>query len=407
LKKTKKVLSINSVNFGSTGTIMLQIADTAADNNYKTFVSVPSARSNYRKQDHKTIFIGNRIERNLHLKLAFYTGKNGCYSRLATQKFLKKVSEIKPDIIHLHNLHNCYINLELLFDYIKKNNISVVWTLHDCWAFTGQCPYYTMAECIKWKTGCHACPQFRQYPAAAVDKTKEMYSLKKEWFTGVKNMTLVTPSKWLKNQVEESFLSDYPVIVINNGIDLNLFKPVESDFRRKYGLEDKKILLGVAVPWSDRKGLNVFLRLSEKLNPIYKIVLVGLSNEQLSKLPKNIVGLPKTQNKSELAEIYASADIFINPTFEDNFPTTNLEALACGTPVITFETGGSVESIDETCGATIPRGDIDRLLNVIYDDFWLSVTSDGCVKRGNLYRDTDRYKDYIQLYNDILKKNIT
>ena len=403
----KKILSINSVNYGSTGTIMLQIADTAAEKGYEAFVSVPSARSNSRKKGNNTIFIGNRIERNLHLKLAYYTGKNGCYSKFATKRFLKKVSEIKPDIIHLHNLHNCYINLKMLFDYIKEHNVPVVWTLHDCWAFTGQCPHYTLVGCSKWKTECHACPQFRQYPASAVDRTKEMYNLKKEWFTGVKNMTLVTPSKWLKSQTEESFLSENPVTVINNGIDLDVFKPTESNFKEKYRLQDKKILLGVASPWSDRKGLQVFVQLSEKLSPEYKIVLVGLSGEQLSKLPGNVFGLPRTQSKSELAEIYSSADIFINPTFEDNFPTTNLEALACGTPVITFETGGSAESIDKTCGAVTPQGDIDKLINVIYDNFWLSVTLENCLKRGSLYSDKDRYKDYVKLYEDIVSENIT
>lgn len=402
----KKILAINSFNIGSTGTIMLGILNTAADNGFHTFPSYPSSRSNYKKKVDNEILISNRIERNLHLKLAYYTGNNGCFSRYGTKVYLKKIDQIKPDIIHLHNLHNCYINLKMLFEYIKIKNIPVVWTLHDCWAFTGQCPYYTMVKCDKWITGCHDCPQYKQYPASRIDRTKEMYELKKSWFTGVNNLTIVTPSEWLKNEVKKSFLKEYPVEVINNGIDLSIFKPTETVFRQKYNLADKIVLLGVANPWSERKGLNVFVELAKLLDDMYKIVLIGLSEKQIKELPKNVLGLPKTSNPTELAGIYSSADIFLNPTFEDNFPTTNIEALACGTPIVTYNTGGSVEVIEKYAGFVIKNNSINELIeiiklisknykeNFIHDRLLLAYK----------YMNTTNYEKYIKLYEKIIIK---
>lgn len=233
-----KIAEINSCNFGSTGKIMLEIADVAEKDGHTAVVCYPKSRTNAKKQKESDIVIGIRLSRNLHLKLAGITGLNGCFSYFSTLHFLRKLDKFKPDIVHLHNLHNSYINLPLLFNYIKKHNIKTVWTLHDCWAFTGQCPYFTMVKCDKWKTGCHNCPQYGQYPESRVDRTKTMWQLKKKWFTGVKDMTIVTPSQWLADLVNESYLKDYPVRVINNGIDLDVFKPTPSSFREKYGLGD-------------------------------------------------------------------------------------------------------------------------------------------------------------------------
>ena len=349
----KTLLSINSCNYGSTGTIMCQLSDIAEKNGFDAYKAVPYSRSNKPKKDDKTIFIGNIIERNIHLFLSKYTGLNGCFSHIGTYFFLRKVKKLNPDVIHLHNLHNSYINLSMLFKFIKKHNIKTIWTLHDCWSFTGKCAYFDVAKCQKWKGRCYDCKQLVAYPVSKVDKTAKMYKLKKKWFTGVSNMTIVTPSKWLANLVKESFLKDYPVKVINNGIDLNIFKPTESNFRNDNDLKDKFILLGVAFPWTYRKGYDIVLELSKQLDDAYKIVMVGLSKEQITTLPKNIIGIERTSSQAELAKIYSAADVFINPTREDNFPTVNMEALACGTPVITFNTGGSPESLDETCGVVV------------------------------------------------------
>lgn len=270
------------------------------------------------------LFIGNRLSRNLHLKFAKLTGLNGCFSRLSTKKFLNFINEYNPDIIHLHNLHNCYINLPMLFNYIKKHNIPIVWTLHDCWIMTGQCPHFTIVKCDKWETGCYDCPQYKQYPSSYIDNTKTMWKLKNKWFTGVNNMTIVTPSQRLANLVKESFLAEYEVKVINNGIDLSVFKFTESSYREKNSLQNKIIILGVSFIWDAREGYEDYLSLAKVLDDNYHLVLVGVSKEQIQSLPKNVLGIEKTNNQKELAEIYSSSDVFINTTYEDNYPTVNL-----------------------------------------------------------------------------------
>jgi len=402
--KSPRVLAINSVNYGSTGTIMLGILNTAADSGFHIYPSYPSSRSNHKKKVDNEILISNRIERNLHLKLAYYTGNNGCFSRYGTKVYLKKIDQIKPDIIHLHNLHNCYINLKMLFEYIKIKNIPVVWTLHDCWAFTGQCPHYTMIQCDRWVTGCHDCPQYRQYPAARIDRTKEMYQLKKSWFTEVKNLTIVTPSEWLKNEVKNSFLKDYSVEVINNGIDLSVFKPTETGFRQKYNLTDKIVLLGVANPWSERKGLNVFVELAKLIHDMYKIVLVGLSEKQIKELPKNILGLPKTSNPTELAGIYSSADYFINPSLEETMGLVTVESIACGTPAIVSNSTAVPEMVNESCGLIVTNNTSIEYYNAIMRLSKKYKIQD-CLNHANKFRKKKKFNEYLGLFNEIIRTN--
>lgn len=272
----------------------------------------------------------------------------GFNSKAATKKFLEWVRKYDPDVIHLHNIHGYYVNLPLLFDYLSKANKKVIWTLHDCWTFTGHCAYFTYAKCEKWRKGCHECPQKKDYPSSILcDRSEQNWKRKRKMFTSVKNMTIVTPSKWLSGLVKQSFLRKYSVVVINNGIDTTVFKPTPSDFRKKHELEGKKIILGVASVWDRRKGLKDFVKLSEIINENYAIVLVGLSEEQIKQMPKNIVCISRTNSQKELAEIYTAADVLFNPTYEDNYPTVNLEAQACGTPVVTYNTGGSPESVPE------------------------------------------------------------
>lgn len=395
-----RIAEINSCNFGSTGNIMLEIAEVAEKCGHTAAVCYPKSRGNAKKQKETDIVIGSRLSRNLHLKLAEITGLSGCFSYFSTLDFLRKLNKFKPDIIHLHNPHNCYVNLPLLFGYIKKHNIKTVWTLHDCWSFTGHCPHFDMIGCDKWKTGCYSCPQYKEYPKSLFDNSKYMYSLKKKWFTGIENMTIVTPSKWLAGLVKESYLRDYPVKVINNGIDLNIFKPTESDFREKYALENKYIVLGVAFGWGKRKGLDVFIELAKRLDEEkYKIVLVGTDDNIDKLLPENIISIHRTQNQTELAEIYTAADVFVNPTREENYPTVNMEALACGTPVVTFNTGGSPEIIDETCGMAVAKNDIDGVCNKIIKICETKPYSEEtCLKRAESFDKNEKFREYIRLY---------
>jgi len=397
------ILMINSVNFGSTGKIMLSIQKTCCDDGYEAFVAYAKSRSNLRGKKQGDILIGNIICRNLHLLLGNITGFNGCFSYFSTLNFLRRVKKISPDIIHLHNLHNGYINLPLLFKFIKKHNIRTVWTLHDCWAFTGHCPHFTIAKCDKWKSGCYGCPIYKEYPASLFDNSKFMYSLKKKWFTGVSDLTIVTPSKWLGDLVKQSFLGEYPVRVINNGIDLSVFKPTESDFRKKYNCEDKFLILGVAFPWSKRKGIDVFIELSKQLDSKYQIVLVGTDDNIDKQLPQNIISIHRTHNQAELAEIYSTCDLFVNPTREENYPTVNMESIACGTPVLTFNTGGSGEIPNENSGVVVKENTVEALYTKIIEICEKNPFSEAnCLKRAQSFAAEEKYAEYIKLYRENL-----
>ncbi len=394
-----KVLQINSVLYGSTGRIMLQIYELAQKNDINAYIAVPNGRHNKKQNKSNYLWIGNRFSEDLHLILSRLTGYNGYFSKGATRRFLKKIDEINPDIIHMHNLHNSYINLKELFRYIKKKNIRVVWSLHDCWSFTGKCPHFVMANCEMWKTGCYSCPQYRSYPQAFIDKSKQMYIQKKELFTGVKNLTIITPSKWLAGLVKQSFLKDYEVKVINNGIDLDVFSPTESKFRERYSLDNKKIILGVAFGWGRRKGLDIFIELSKRLNDDYRIVLVGTDDAVDLQLPENIISIHRTQNQKELAEIYSTADVFVNPTREDTYPTVNMESIACGTPIVTFNTGGSPEILDEKTGIVVDVDDIDALEKAIIEVTTTDkFTKEACIERAKAFKKEDKFKEYIDLY---------
>lgn len=396
-----KIVSINLGNYSSTGNIAKGICAKAIDSGIEYYLAYPDTLQNKEKGEND-IIIGNSIGRKMSVRICQLTGFNGCGSIIATYRFIEELKRIKPDIIHLHNLHNTYVNLPLLFKYIKTNNISVVWTLHDCWAFTGQCPYFTLKNCNRWKTGCGKCPQFRNYPASLFDNSRIMYSLKKKWFTGIKKLTIVTPSEWLGRLVEDSFLNKYPRIVINNGINLNIFKPTPSNFREKHQINGF-IILGVAYDWGVRKGLDVFVKLSECLDKRYTIVLVGTTDELADKLPRNIVCINKTNNQVELAEIYSAADIFVNPTREENYPTVNMESIACGTPIITFRTGGSPEILTDDTGCVVEVNDLKQLEIEIRNHCEnRKYTEENCLKHAKRFSQDDKYTEYLRLYYNML-----
>lgn len=388
---------------GSTGKIMLQIANCARDklHEVRTYSTNCSAKR-YKKLPPAPIghkYYGSYVENFLHAFLGKVFANNGCHSYFGTKKLIRDLKKWQPDIIHLHNLHSFCINIPLLFKYIKKYDIRVVWTLHDCWTFTGHCPYFDMIDCDKWKTGCHHCKAYKEYPKVYWDNTSKIYALKKKCFLGVKDMTLVTPSNWLADLVKQSFLKNYPVEVIHNGIDLNIFKPTESNFRERYNCKNKFIILGVAFGWGKRKGIDVFLELAKRLDERFQIVLVGTDDNVDKQLPSNIISIHRTQNQKELAQIYTEANLFINPTREDNFPTVNIEALACGTPVVTFKTGGSPEILDETCGVTVDKNDIEGIIkaieNMVKDK---PLIKEDCLNRAQKFKADEKFLEYIKLY---------
>jgi putative colanic acid biosynthesis glycosyltransferase len=396
-----KLLQINvTANSGSTGRIAENIGGLFIDRGNNSFIAYGR---NANQSSSKLINIGSEFEIYYHVLKTRVFDRHGFSSKRATEDLIRKIEIIKPDIIGLHNLHGYYLHIGILFDYLKSLTTPVIWTLHDCWPFTGHCIYFDYVGCDKWKTQCNNCPQIHSYPKSVlIDNSYKNFNKKKEIFNGHNNLTIVTPSQWLKDLVEQSFLK-YSISVINNGIDIEQFKilPERSD---KFG--GKKILLGVASVWEERKGLEDFIELSKLMDQSYQVVLIGLTDKQKKTIPDNIIGISRTESISELVEWYNKADVFLNPTYEDNFPTTNLESLACGTPVVTYNTGGSVESINEETGVIVSKGDIVGLKEAINSivNTKNKFTYKKCRKRAveNFNKD-DRFMDYYDLYMSKLK----
>lgn len=355
-------------------------------------------------KDVDTYKICGKLSNLLHIAISMIFDNAGFIGKRNTRKLIKQIERYNPDIVQLHSLQGYYIDIEELLKYLAKINKPVVYTLHNCWSFTGHCNYFDYVGCEKWKKECNNCPQKNTYPPSLVlDNSKKNYYKKKKLLNDIKKLTLVTPSNWLTNLVKQSFLKEKDVLTIYNGIDLNKFKPIKSDFREKYDLENKFIILGVANVWEKRKGLESFIKLSEKLDNNFKIVLVGLSKKQLKKIPKNILGIQRTNSIEELAQIYTTADVFFNPTYEDNFPTTNIESIACGTPVITYKTGGSTEIIDDKWGYVVKQGNVEQVINIVKNLKGKEKKSKECLETSKLYSKEAKYKEYIELYNKLLQ----
>lgn len=399
------LLQINSVaNAGSTGRIAEDIGILVMENGWNSFIAY-GRMANPSKSN--LIRIGTNWDVYKHVLKTRLLDRHGFGSINATRKFIGRIEQINPDIIHLHNIHGYYLNVELLFDYLKTKAIPVVWTLHDCWSFTGHCAYFSYIGCEKWKTECNKCPQIHDYPGSLfVDQSKPNFKNKKKIFTSYRNITLVPVSKWLGDLTANSFFNGSSIQVINNGIDLRIFKPESaSDLKTRMDIAQKFVILGVAHIWTERKGLADFLKLSTNLKEDEIIILIGLTKDKIAKLPFNIIGLEKTESVAELAGLYSLADVFVNPTHEDNFPTTNLEALACGTPVITYNTGGSPEAVDNNTGFVVEQGDITGILHSIQTiklkgkGFYSKACRERAVK---LFNKEDRYMDYLKLYESLL-----
>ncbi len=396
-----RVLQITAFGgWGCTGRIAQGICETLIDSGNEA--AIAWGRINTAPEKIPTIKIGNRMDQILHGVYTRITDRCGFGSKTVTKKFLKRLEEYHPDIVHLHIMHGYYVNLELLFEYLKEKKTPVVWTFHDCWAFTGHCPYFDMAGCGKWKTECKKCIQKSHHPKSLLlDRSRSNYKKKKELFTGVENLTVVTPSRWLEGLVRQSFFSKYPVRVIPNGINTQDFKPENGTVKKKFGIEGKKMLLGVSSTWAESKGLKDFIRLSEMVSEEYKTVMVGLTEKQLKSLPKQILGIARTDSVKELAQLYSAADVFLNLTYEDNYPTTNLEALACGTPVITYRTGGSVEIVESTgYGKVVEQGDLNGVIAAIKETENLRAGTD--IKKE--LEQKERFLEYLALYREILEK---
>jgi putative colanic acid biosynthesis glycosyltransferase len=402
-----KVLQVNtSVNTGSTGRIAEEIGLALQAAGHTSYIAY--GRPGGKSQSH-TIKIGSAFDQKMHgLYTRIFDG-HGFASATATKRLVDEMNCINPDVIHLHNLHGYYLHVGVLFDYLKKKNKPVIWTLHDCWPFTGHCCYFDFVHCDKWMTHCEKCPLQKRYPESLVfDNSYKNFEVKRSLFNGLDNLTMVTPSNWLSGLLRQSFLNKYPVSVIHNGIDLSVFTQLDDTalaIKQKLGIGNGAVILGVASVWDRRKGLKDFIQLSDKIGPADRIVLLGLSAKQQEGLPQNIIALERTESLAEMVQLYNLATVFVNPTWVDNFPTTNIEALACGTPVITYDTGGSVEAVDEHTGWVVKKGDIHALHTAVEAaaQKGKNFYSGKCRTRAEkLFSNQERFGDYINLYQAVL-----
>ncbi len=359
-----KLLQINvDVNNGSNGSIVRDIAKMAIERGWDSYIAygrrmIPT--------DSTLIRIGNNIDVKFHGLITRLFDLHGLGSFFVTKRFIRYLKQNKPDIIHLHNIHGYYINYKVLFDYIYKEQIPVVWTLHDCWPFTGHCGHYIGYNCYKWKDECGKCPARKDYPASLMlDNSKFSFRLKKRLFTKLDKVEIVTVSNWLKSETEQSFLSKYPIRVIYDGIDTECFVFRDSDLRKKYNIQGKFVLISAAANWSDAKGWNDYIKLSQLVSNDYVIVLIGVNEEQKQNLPPNILSIPRIESKLELAEYYSMADVLLNLSYAETFGMTTAEAMACGTPGISYDITACPELITKETGIVVEPGNLNEVIRAI------------------------------------------
>lgn len=394
-----KVLQINIFGNLSTGRIAVDLYRTLRDNGHEGLFAF--AR-NQTEPDVPHYIIGSKASIYLDGFMTRLTDRAGFYSKAATQKLIKKIKEYDPDIIHLHNLHGYYLNIELLFKYLRECGKPVVWTLHDCWAFTGHCCHYSLAGCDRWMIGCEKCPQLKVYPKSVfMDSSKRNYFDKKKLFTTVPNLTLVCVSHWLENEVKKSFLKELPCEVIHNGIDLNVFKHTDSQVKTKYGITDKKMLLAVSTSWSEKsKGLEDVLQLAMRADGKYAVVVVGLTDEEKKKMPEVITAITRTDNTQELAELYSAADYYFNASVEETFGLPTVEAMACGTPVIVYNATALPEVVTNKCGFVVEPHDLDAVNEIVNSQFQYSRWEIRAAAAP--YSKEQMMKKYLSLYKRLL-----
>lgn len=406
----KKLLQINPVLRvnTSTGRIMQEIGELAMLYGWKTYMAYSKGRDGIKECKSEIVPVGDVWSTAWHGLETRLLDRHGLASDRATREFIKRIETIAPDIVHIHNIHGYFLNYRILFDFLSKSGIPVVWTVHDCWLYTGHCYYYSYAGCNKWQTGCGHCPQKKEFPASYFsDRSHRNWLDKKTAFTSMPldKLTIVPVSDWIREEMSRSFLKDYHFQVIHNGINTEVFDVYDATaVRQQYSLGDKHIFLGVASIWSREKGLADFIKMSELIGQDEVIVLVGIKPEDMKLLPKNVVAIARTENIRQLAELYSAADVFINPTWQDNYPTVNLEAIACGTPVVTYRTGGSIEAITDTTGFIVEQGDVAGLVDAARciirrgKEAYRNVCRQYAVAN---FRKEDRYADYLNLYRQL------
>lgn len=397
------LLIINvALNWGSTGKIVEGIGTLAQALGWEVVVAHGARYKNTSKL--KSLQVSSRYGEWIHYLKSSLFDAQGLGSICETKRFLKRLDEIKPDLVHIHNIHGCFVNYPLLFTYLKEHNIPVVWTLHDCWAITGHCTHFMRTNCKKWQAGCNHCPQKKTFPATyLLDRSKRNYSFKKSLFTSMSMMYITTVSNWLKGIAESSYLKNYPVTVVPNGIKTDVFTPTLSQVKEQYGLQGKKLLLAVAIGLDERKGLNDYIKLAEMLPEQYQLMLVGLTEEEQKALPKSIIGVKRTSGAKALAEYYSAADVLLSLSYEETFGMTIIEAMACGTPAIVYDNTAQPELVTPETGLVVANGDVDGAKKAIEEVCSKGKTyySKACREHALEYDEKKCYQKYLDLYVQI------
>lgn len=402
--ESKTILAINECDFGSTGSIARNVLDYCIDKHYKCFFAVH--RSTIQSNNLFKIYISkaNAFFNRIFCRI---DGSDGFHNKQATKKLINFAEKHKIQLVFLHNVHGRYINLELLFAWCKKQNVPVVWTLHDCWAFTGRCAHFENCNCYKWKDGCGKCPSRKEYPAAYLVDGSSKYLFKKAKIINDLNglLTIVCPSQWLHNYLKESKINNINSLVINNGINLTE-RPSEDRLdaiRKKYDLSNKKVFMFASLGYSVRKGLEYINRLADELpKDKYAFLVVGIEEKHKNKCSPNAINVGKLGSRKEMDEFFSVSDAFVNPTLEENFPTVNLESLCNGTPVITFNTGGSPEMLDKNCGIVVEKGNYEKLKDALIQFNKDHFDSRFCIEKSLNYSKKNMSEQYYQLFNKIL-----
>lgn len=402
----KKLVQITTlVNSGSVGRIAEEIGVLAINKGWQSYIAYGR---NPRSSASTLIRIGSDREVRAHGLKTRLLDRHGFGSKRATQKLVKQLKDINPDIIHLHNIHGYFIHIGVLFDYLAEARIPVVWTLHDCWAITGHCVHFESIGCQRWKTGCYSCPNKGGYPSSVlIDNSEKNYDRKKQLFGAVDNLTIVPVCDWLTNIVKESFLQAKSIRTIYNGIDTAVFRPITPSeiLIKKLGIKNKFVLLAVSNGWNETKGLRDVIELGSCFDSSIQIIIVGASARQIKEMPSFIIGLERTESIEQLAELYSAADVFINPTYQDTLPTVNIESIACGTPIITYHTGGSADIINEETGCVISVGDKKAMVEAIVKlrEKGKKAYTEKCRDKAlRMFRCEDRFSQYMNLYDELV-----
>ena len=401
-----RLLLINvALNWGSTGKIVEGIGKLARSNGWEVFVAHGARYRN--ASELLSTQITSKGGEMLHYVESSLFDAQGLGSRCATKRFLKRLDTIEPDLVHIHNIHGCFLNYPILFKYLREHHIPVIWTLHDCWAMTGHCVHFMRTHCDKWKTGCCRCPQLRDFPSSyLLDRSRRNYALKKSLFTSMEDMQITTVSSWLKGVAEQSYLGKFPITVVPNGLNSGVFKPTEGNIRERYGLQGKKILLGVASGFGERKGLFDYINLAKRLPSQYVIVLVGVMESDKKELPDSIIAVDRANGAEELAAFYTSADVLLSLSYEETFGLTIVEAMACGTPAIVYDNTAQPELITHETGRVVPTGDLDALEKAISDICGKDKASfpEACRNRAVQYDEALSYQKYLDIYQTVINK---